>query len=267
MKRQALHHTKLDSLMCLLKIPRWGAVGILESLWHLTAREAPTGDIGRLSDERIARGIDWRSKKPAELVSALIQAGWIDVDPQPGRYRLIVHGWSEHADATVHKYIQRNKLKFACLDISGHDQTFIPSRARGPEPVPVPAPEPEPEPHAARRAELDLESWVRQLHDSHPGRKGSLAEARINGQAVLQDSADIQACMVSISENHSRWCDYWKASNTEPKYIPNLCNWFIKATPQGRVFPCLEPPPKAVTETTETQRLLEGIRASRLRVL
>lgn len=116
MKRQALDHTKMDLLMRKLSLPRWGCVGILESIWHLTAREAPRGDIGRLSNERIAIGIDWRGAKnrPFEqeadrLVSALEEAGWIEASDE---YRLVVHDWHEHADDSVRKMLSRNGRGF-----------------------------------------------------------------------------------------------------------------------------------------------------------
>jgi|GEM_PF-5871590 len=116
MKRQALDHTKMDMLMRKLKIRRCMAVGILESLWHLTAREAPRGDIGRLSNERIAIGIDWGGD-PHRLISALIDAGWIDTDDQR---RLLIHDWQDHCDEAVKKYLKRNGLPFACRDMSRH---------------------------------------------------------------------------------------------------------------------------------------------------
>lgn len=161
MKRQALYHTKVDALMLLLKLPRWGAVGILESLWHLTAREAPLGDIGRLTDECIARAIDWRSKNPAQLVSMLVQAGWLDLD---ATHRLLVHGWSEHADGAVIKYVQRKNLQFFCPDKSSHDQTSLPRARALPVPEPEPMPVPEPEPCGKDAAPLCGESPVQ-----HPG--------------------------------------------------------------------------------------------------
>ena len=58
-KRGTLEHPKLRALAKALEIPRPYAVGILESLWHLTARYAPQGDIGRFSDEEIARWVGW----------------------------------------------------------------------------------------------------------------------------------------------------------------------------------------------------------------
>src|SRR4051794_3455837 len=114
MKRQALDHTKMDLLMRKLKIRRYHAVGILESLWHLTAREAPRGDIGKLRNERIAIGIDWGGDAD-RLVEALIEAGWIDSDDQ---HRLVIHDWPDHADDAVKKYMKRNGFQWACRDVS-----------------------------------------------------------------------------------------------------------------------------------------------------
>jgi hypothetical protein len=60
MKRQAMSHTKMKRLCRRLDSPLWQCVGILESIWHLTARETPRGNIGKLSDEDIAVAIDYR---------------------------------------------------------------------------------------------------------------------------------------------------------------------------------------------------------------
>lgn len=177
MKRQALDHTKMDLLMRKLKIRRFMAVGILESLWHLTAREAPRGDIGRLSDERIAIGIDWGGDAH-RLVSALIDAGWIDqigddppagqrrsvtpIDASPivndadrcqsaGHQRLLIHDWPDHCDEAVKKYLKRNGLCFACRDMSRHvlDMSRLPEDLKTGRPVPedqTPAPTSPPTP-------------------------------------------------------------------------------------------------------------------------
>ena len=147
MKRQALDHTKMDLLMRRLNLPRYAAVGIMESLWHLTAKEAPRGDIGKLSNERIAIGIGWRgaanrgaSQEADKLVCALVEARWIDVDDQ---WRLVIHDWPEHADDSVKKYIKRNELTWA---VSRHVAT---SRDMERLPVPLPVPEPLPAPAPA----------------------------------------------------------------------------------------------------------------------
>jgi hypothetical protein len=39
MKREAVYHSKMRRLCRRLDIPQWQGVGLLESIWHLTARE------------------------------------------------------------------------------------------------------------------------------------------------------------------------------------------------------------------------------------
>jgi hypothetical protein len=73
MKREALNHTKMKRLCRKLEIPLYQSVGIMETLWHLTASQHPQGDIGKLSDEDIAVSIDWR-ESGEKLVEALISA-------------------------------------------------------------------------------------------------------------------------------------------------------------------------------------------------
>ena len=94
MKREAIGHTKMKRLCRRLDIPLWQAVGLLETLWGLTAREAPRGDIGKLSDEDIALAIDYRGAE-SKLIEALIGSGWLDRDPVE---RLVIHDWADHAD-------------------------------------------------------------------------------------------------------------------------------------------------------------------------
>lgn len=90
MKREAIGHTKMKRLCRRLDIPLWQGVGLLESIWHLTAREAPRGDIGKLSDEDIALAIDYRGDE-SKLIDALIESGWLDLDPVA---RLVIHDWA-----------------------------------------------------------------------------------------------------------------------------------------------------------------------------
>ena len=107
MKREAMGSTKLKRLCHYLGIRTYSAAGIMESLWHLTAREAPQGDIGKLADEDIALGIDWDGDT-GKLINALVSSKWLDPDP---RYRLIVHDWHEHADdATDNKLARSGRL-------------------------------------------------------------------------------------------------------------------------------------------------------------
>ena len=84
----------------------------MESIWHLTSRQCPRGDIGLLCDEDIALAIDYR-EDPAELITVLVGCGWIDPDPE---HRLLIHDWHEHADDALNMRLARARQFFA----SGH---------------------------------------------------------------------------------------------------------------------------------------------------
>jgi len=132
MKRGTPDHPKTKLLAQLLNIDIWGAVGLLELLWHFTAKYAPQGDIGRYSDREIAAALHWQrptGKKgvtpECRLSAALVDAKWVDRCPQ---HRLIVHDWKDHADQAVRKVLSRHRLSFV-------------------QPADIqPEPEPEPEP-------------------------------------------------------------------------------------------------------------------------
>lgn len=108
MKREAIVHSKMRRLCRRLNIPQWQAVGVLESIWHLTGREAPRGDIGKLSDEDIALAIDYREDE-TKLIEALVASEWLDRDDTE---RLLVHDWHEHADDAVNLRLARSKQYF-----------------------------------------------------------------------------------------------------------------------------------------------------------
>lgn len=103
MKREATSHTKMKLLSRKLRLPLYSCVGIMELLWHLTAREAPQGDIGKLSNESIAIGIDYEGDADA-LVAVLQECGWLE---QSEGHRLVIHDWSEHSDDTVDNKLAR----------------------------------------------------------------------------------------------------------------------------------------------------------------
>ncbi len=109
MKREAMGHRKLKKLCFRLHIPTWGGVGLLESLWHMTGREAPAGDIGKMSDDDIAIGMDY-SDDAQQLIEAFIYAGWIDRD---SAHRLLVHDWPDHCEDLIHAKLARAGLRFA----------------------------------------------------------------------------------------------------------------------------------------------------------
>jgi len=108
-KRGTPNHPKLQQLAEALGINEAWAVGLLELLFHVTARYAPQGNIGKWSDTAIAAHLRWPKKeRPEILIEALISTGWLDRDPD---HRLLVHEWEEHADQSV-----RKTLKLAAKD-------------------------------------------------------------------------------------------------------------------------------------------------------
>lgn len=108
-KRGALTHRKTRRLAIILGIEVPCALGLREALWHVTAEQARTGNIGRMSDQAIADEMFYTGDAET-LIEALIKAEVIDRD---GTHRLITHGWSEHSDDAVHMAMARAREFFA----------------------------------------------------------------------------------------------------------------------------------------------------------
>lgn len=85
----------------------------MELLWHFAARYCPQGDIGKFTDEQIASACDFVETKNTsiqKLMDSLVLAKWLDRNE---KCRLLIHGWSEHADEAVNKFLLRNGLTYA----------------------------------------------------------------------------------------------------------------------------------------------------------
>lgn len=159
--RGTLTHWKTRSLAEVLGLDPPQALGILEALWHVTAEDAPGGNIGRLSNQAIALQMFSRID-PDRLIAALIQSGHLDEHPV---HRLLVHDWHVHADSnTKRKVARRHESMYAMgADVkpmtgddasstaNGYNVTPMTSHdgsstANDRPPVPEPVPEPEPGP-------------------------------------------------------------------------------------------------------------------------
>lgn len=88
-------------------------VGLLETMWLLTQRETPHGDIGRLDDETLAIELEWDGE-PEVLIEALVETRWLE---RHAEYRLIVHDWSDHAPRYVHSLVKRSGREFVESDV------------------------------------------------------------------------------------------------------------------------------------------------------
>jgi hypothetical protein len=151
MKREAMGGSKMKSLSRHLNLDQWAAVGILESLWHLTAREAPQGDVGKLSNADIAAFMEWRGD-PDALIQGLVNSRWLDVSDT---YRLVVHDWHEHADEAVKKKLDRAHKPFLSVPIDPSSRHVAPPsrHVRLPGPGPGAGADPGPDPGAEPGAE------------------------------------------------------------------------------------------------------------------
>jgi hypothetical protein len=111
---------------------RRGIIGLLEGLWLSTAKNCPTGDIGRFTNEEIAIMVDWEGD-PDLLVDSLIECGWLDVCSD---HRLIVHDWSDHCP----QYVRGNLKKH------GREIIAEPTKQPPKEPTKQPPKEPAKQP-------------------------------------------------------------------------------------------------------------------------
>jgi len=158
-------------------------MGILEAMWHFTARYAPQGDIGRHADLVIAKAVYWerptgeRGVKPeCKLSGALVTARWLDTSTI---HRLIVHDWSDHADEAVRKFLSRHSLDFVRTESS------LPLPLPVPEPLPAPTTDTDPTfEQAMERVPIQLREQVkldfaRMVFDSWDGRDGKDASGVI----------------------------------------------------------------------------------------
>lgn len=109
MKRNSIEHPKVKKIARILEISISHAVGILEVLWHFTAKYAIAGDVGRFDDEEIADAVYWEGDAK-KLVEALVDATWLD---KSETHRLVIHDWFDHADDTVHLMLARRNEFFA----------------------------------------------------------------------------------------------------------------------------------------------------------
>jgi hypothetical protein len=110
MLRECINNPKFHGLKRAVGRPLYQTIGILESLWLLTAQCAPAGDIGRFSDEQIEAWLEWDGE-PGNLVAILRDKHWLDgVDD--GR-RLLVHDWADHCPQHLRRRATRGSLTFA----------------------------------------------------------------------------------------------------------------------------------------------------------
>lgn len=113
MKRGTFRHPKTGDLAAALGITRLEAFGLLGALMEWISEYAPAGDVGRWTDETIAKAVDWPGA-PGGLVDGLCRAHWFDLHPE---HRLVVHQWPQHAEDWVHRRLAREGRRFATGEV------------------------------------------------------------------------------------------------------------------------------------------------------
>lgn len=238
MKRGTPRHIKTQKLAKSLKIPVAQAIGHLELLWHFTAEYTPQGNVGKYENNWLESNLLWTGK-PGELIKNLIKVGWIDTDPV---HRLIIHDWSDHADESVRKRLQRAHLSFLpltakvtgyCPDTDGISSASLPdtgslARARLPSPVPVPSPVPLPPTHSEKGSGQN--GWhpdISRFLEEYPGQTKPDLDGRLYLSYVT--SVELEATLFANLEK-------WKASEQwRNGYIPSSSKWL--ETGQWKVPP------------------------------
>jgi len=163
MKRGSIRNPKMLGLAKELRVHQAQAIGHLTALWEFTAEFAKAGDVGRYSNEAIARGSLWDGDADS-FVNALVVTRWLDENE---KHRLLVHDWAQHCEYSVSKFLFENKLRFADgskprAGVKSHasKSVRVATRRNLSQPVAptvavagaVPLPEPLPEPDRIRRA-------------------------------------------------------------------------------------------------------------------
>lgn len=260
-----------------LDAPLYVVVGVLECLWHLAARETPRGDIGRLSNEDIALGIEWAGD-PNVLVNALVSCGWID---KSKKYRLLIHDWHDHADEAAKVYLKRKHLTFATTESqhvattpknvateSEHVATCRDlSRPPMPLPMPLPMPEseyivpdvlgsntplppkPEPEeasatpPKALKRPPAGWERDFDALRSAYPARSGDLGIAKARESfAKLLVAGVAPAAIIDGAREYADWAV--QTHNAGTQFVKQLSTWLSRRGWEERY---VLPPPQAMS--------------------
>jgi len=217
-KRSAWDHPKLCDLEAALGVPRWGAVGILESLWMFTGKFAPHGNIGKHSDVAIARFLGW-TDPPGRLIDALMTAGWVDADDVE---RLVVHDWHEHCDEATRKHLSRQRNEH-----SGGQLRKCPDGVRtvsGQMPKVSVLPEPEPEPEPVKKKTWSSTPMTDCAFDAfwhqYP-RKVAKVIARKAWQKLNPDSPTTESLMAALAVAcRSR---QWQRDGGE--FVPHPATW------------------------------------------
>jgi hypothetical protein len=228
-KRGTTDHPKVYELMERVGCDRPTAIGLLEMLWHFTAKYAPQGDIGRFSDARIEAGMDWggRGKPKGKLIKALVDSKWIDANQ---KHRLVIHDWNDHVDETTRKKLNRSGLSCVAVraKVSGQNADTIrtnPASVAENGCLPDPDPDPGPGPGPGPGPDADISPTFERIYARHPKKQG-MQPAMAAFIEALGQSPEPEAEAARIEQSHAAWVDSIDWRREGGKYAPRLDRWF-----------------------------------------
>lgn len=109
---------KIRVLAAMIEVPWPQAIGMCGLLWRFAAKHAPTGAVGKHSNQEISIFMEWTNDSDS-LIDALVRCRLLDPVPPPER--LLVHDWPEHAPRHVRASLQRQGLDFSTRYTQSHN--------------------------------------------------------------------------------------------------------------------------------------------------
>jgi hypothetical protein len=227
--RAVPEHPKFARLKRTLKVPKWGALGLLESLWHFTGKFTPHGDLGKYSDAEIEAWLEWEGE-PGALISALITCGWVDENKE---HRLVVHDSHQHADDATKLAVKRSRRYFVVPTVSqqcgdGDDKTDARTRLPGPVSEPEPVSEPD---HLALTAVSFAGASVFLTIPLNDRSEFSVTEAKVQEWQELYSAVDVREEILAYKG--------WALNNptkrkTRKGILASLNFWLARSHDSGR---------------------------------
>lgn len=125
--RVTLDLPKFHTLQATLGLTKYQTLGLLETMWHMTAKTSPRGDLGKHTNKAIASWIGWEGDCD-QLIAALVETGWLDTHSE---HRLIVHDWHQHADKSLKTSLKNRGELFVTPEKQDAKLTPIPKQMFG----------------------------------------------------------------------------------------------------------------------------------------
>lgn len=217
-------HPKMTRFMHRLKLRRWGAVGLIESLLHFTQQFAPNGDLTKYSPEELAEALGW-AREPELLFEALVHCKWLDLKDG----KTLVHDWSQHCDRYVHNKMARARHIFADGTRPNLNHMSRGERAaieadyndrKGTEAIIAPDPEPEPKPKRSPKPKADGKPKPRdEMWDFVAGKwwpEGVIKSQATAVGRIVQDFKELGTSPVEILTRIERFENKWPKMECTP---------------------------------------------------